>query len=770
MTAITHDETSGVFLLDGVRTSYALAASTDGRELRHVHWGARVDIESAAAMARASDAPRAIERITWAGEDPLEYTPWGAQRYDEPSLKVEFADGTRGIEWHLTGHRVEPSTTGDGSSTLVLELSDLAYPLRVELCYRVFDDSDVLERWARVANVGDSPIILRQALSANLWMPIERSWRLRYLQGGWGSENQITEVPLRPGRFVLESRRGTTSHEAAPWFALDPLAQSTEEHGAIYSGALAWSGSWKIVVETTPGGRVHACGGINDFDAPILLAPGSDVVLPVMACLYSDAGYGGSSRAWHAYQLSHVLSRSGRDGGSPSFPAADGPARPAEARAVSLAAPAAATGPAGTASTGTGDAAGTGGTVTPRSVPPCRPVLYNSWEATWFSVDEPGQARLAELAAEMGVELFVVDDGWFTGRRDDHAALGDWVVDREKFPDGLAPLVTRVKQLKMGFGLWVEPEMTNPDSDLYRAHPDWVLHFAGRTRTERRNQLVLNLARDDVAAWVLATLDRLLGELDIDFVKWDMNRHLAEPGWPSESGRNPERVWLDYTRNLYAILDMLRAAHPRVDIESCSGGGGRVDLGILSRTEQVWTSDNTDALDRIAIQEGFSQAWCAQSMMAWVTDSPNPLTRRRLPLSFRFHVAMAGSLGIGGNLIEWSEEERAEARDLVALYKQIRPTVQHGSLYRLASTREGPNAAVEYVSRDGDDVVVLAFSVPRPLRPWPSRLRLAGLDDAAVYRDLDTGAEQRGAVLRHRGVELPAGQDVASRVVRLRRL
>ncbi len=753
MTPIRYDEASRVFLLDTVSTSYAFAATGDGRQVRHIHWGPRVDLESAAAMALSTDAPHAVERITWGGEDPLEYTPWGGQRYDEPSLKVDFADGTRGIEWQVTGHRIERDEGDEGRTTLVLTLEDLAYPLTVDLCYRVFDDSDVIERWARLSNSGsDDPIVVRQALSANLWMPIERSWRLRYLQGGWGSEDQITETVLRPGRFVLESRRGTTSHEASPWFALDPCGEATEEHGAVYSGSLAWSGSWKIVLETTPGGRVHACAGLNDFDAPLLLAPGTELVLPVLAVLYSGAGHGGASRAWHAYQLGHVLSHAARTGGSPSFPARSGPARPEHARRASLV-----TRP----EPGAGEEA---------VLPPLRPVLYNSWEATGFSVTEAGQTRLAELAAEMGVELFVVDDGWFTGRRDDHAALGDWVVDPTKFPNGLAPLAARVKDLGMGFGLWVEPEMVNPDSDLYRAHPDWTLHFANRSRTERRNQLVLNLARDDVAGWVFATLDRLLTEHEIDFVKWDMNRHLSEPGWPAETGHNPERVWLDYTRNLYAVLDGLRAAHPDVDIESCSGGGGRIDLGMLSRTEQVWTSDNTDALDRIAIQEGFSQAWPAQAMMAWVTDSPNPLTRRRLPLSFRFHVAMAGSLGIGGDLAEWSHEERTEARDLVALYKKIRPTVQHGRLYRLASTRQGPLGAVEYLGPGGYDVVVIAFSGPRPLRPWPSRIRLAGLDEAATYRDCDSGAETSGAVLTHLGLELPTALDATSMLVRLERL
>src|SRR6202050_3123419 len=322
--------------------------------------------------------------------------------------------------------------------------------------------------------------------------------------------------------------------------------------------------------------------------------------------------------------------------------------------------------------------------------PELRPVLYNSWEATGFAVSEDGQARLAELAAQIGVECFVVDDGWFAGRNNDRAGLGDWTPDPMKFPRGLTPLIERVKALGMGVGLWVEPEMVNPDSDLYRAHPDWVYHFANRARTQRRNQLVLNLARPDVADWVFRTLDGLLSANDIGFVKWDMNRPFAEPGWPEQAGRNPERIWTEHVRNLYAILDGLRAAHPGTDFESCSGGGGRVDLGILGRVQQVWTSDNTDAWDRVAIQEGFTQVYPAQVMAAWVTDSPNFLTGRRLPLSFRFHVATAGALGIGGDLLRWDPAELAEAARLVAVYKEIRPVIPAGGLLRVASARTDP--------------------------------------------------------------------------------
>jgi alpha-galactosidase len=285
-----------------------------------------------------------------------------------------------------------------------------------------------------------------------------------------------------------------------------------------------------------------------------------------------------------------------------------------------------------------------------------------------------------------------------------------------------------------------------------------------------RNQLVLNLARPDVAEWIFATLDRLLSENHIEFVKWDMNRPFSEPGWPAQAGHNPERVWTDHVRNLYAIIDGLRAAHPGVDFESCSGGGGRVDLGILRRVEQVWPSDNTDAWDRVKIQEGFTQAYPPQVMMAWVTDSPNFLTRRELPLSFRFHVAMAGALGVGGDLLRWTDAELAEAAELIAAYKAIRPVIQRGRLYRLASVEHGPFGASEYVA--GDDAVLLAWWGPRQAGVRPARVRLAGLDAGARYQDTVSGQLHWGSALLAEGLALPeeTAATFGSALVRLLRL
>ena len=312
------------------------------------------------------------------------------------------------------------------------------------------------------------------------------------------------------------------------------------------------------------------------------------------------------------------------------------------------------------------------------------PVLYNSWEATVFDVTKPSQVNLADLAAAMGVELFVMDDGWFHGRNHDKAGLGDWWPDETNFPNGLTPLIEQVNALGMDFGLWVEPEMVNPDSDLYRKHPDWVIHFPNRARTEMRNQLILNLGAQRCAGLSDRRLDKLLGEHNIRFIKWDMNRNVSEPGWPDAPG-DARELWVHYVQGVYRVWGTLRERHPAVICQSCSGGGGRADAGILRYADQIWVSDNTEAAARLGIQDGFSQVFPASTMEAWVTDM-GP----RLSLEFRFHVSMMGVLGIGGNLLDWTAEERADA-PVGALYKQIRPIIQIGDLYRLRPRTTAPS-------------------------------------------------------------------------------
>jgi alpha-galactosidase len=507
------------------------------------------------------------------------------------------------------------------------------------------------------------------------------------LTGRWGGEWTLNQEPIHGGARVIESRRGSTGHQANPWFAISRDASqknvgplmAPEEYGEVWFGALGWSGSWRFTVEVNQLDFVRVTGGFNPFDFRYKLNPGEHLETPVFYGGYSDHGLGGASRVIHRFEIANVL---------PHAPN-----------------------------------------------PKPRPVIYNSWEATEFKVDEPGQVALAEKAASIGVDRFVMDDGWFGQRKTDHAGLGDWYVNPEKFPNGLKLLIEKVHALGMDFGLWVEPEMVNPDSDLYRKHPDWVLNFPGRPRSEQRNQLVLNLARNDVKEYVEGFLDKLLNENDIAFLKWDYNRNWSEPGWDQVPADEQQRVYVQYIRNLYAILGDLRKKHPKVEIESCSGGGGRVDLGILRYTDEVWPSDNTDPFDRLSMQDGFSYAYPPQIMMAWVTDSPHWLNGRSTSLAYRMLSSMQGSLGIGANLNHWTAEDFATAKRLIAAYHAVQPTIVHGDLYRLISPRDGSEmSATESVSRDKNQSVVFALThSTQEGRAFPLLL-LQGLDPDAQYQ------------------------------------
>jgi alpha-galactosidase len=646
---------------------------------------------------------------------PQEFVGWGGGLYVEPDLKITFPDGNRDLALKYASYKID----GDKLSIVMKDISRDVY---VTLLYEPDAETGILRRSADIENRTGAPFTIEQASAATWNLPSGTDYRLRYLSGRWGGENTVQEQAVQPGKTVLESRRGTTGAQNNPWFAIDKLSTAGAETGGVWFGALGWSGSWQITVEQDSTEQVRVSGGLNSFDFGYRLQKGEHFKTPVFYGGYSSEGIGGASRLMHRFEMDSIVPR----------------------------APNAA----------------------------LRPVLYNSWEATEFTVDEPGQMALAEKAASIGVERFVMDDGWFGQRKDDHAGLGDWYVNQQKFPHGLKPLIDKVHSLHMDFGLWVEPEMVNPDSDLYRKHPDWVLNFTGRPRTEGRNQLVLNLARPDVRAYVYGFLDKLLNENDIAFLKWDYNRNWSEPGWPAVAPEDQKKVYVDFINNLYSILAELRAKHPKVEIESCSSGGGRVDLGIMQLTDEFWTSDNTDAYDRLLIQNGFTYAYSPGVMMAWVTDSPTWVNNRTLSLQYRFLSSMQGSLGIGANLNKWAPEDFATATKMVAEYKSIRETVQRGSLYRLITPEHNSEQSVtESVSRDRAQAVVFAFlHSSRELYPFP-RLYLRGLDAQATYRITavdgklapDTPMSASGAYWMEHGVDVMLRGDFQAAEVKLER-
>ncbi len=686
---------SNAWILETRSTAYALGINASGA-LVHRYWGPRLPYPS--------DYPSARDPGEWCsfyGRRELaleEYPAYAGATYREPCLKASFADGVRDAVLEFRHFQVE----GD---VLQIVLEDAHYPLRVTLHYRVLEDLDLLERWVTAENLGTDPIRLERIFSAQWHLPALEDYRLSHLGGRWFEEFQLFQEPLTHGVKVLESRRLTSGHQNYPWFALDRMAApALEEGGELWFGALAWSGNWKATFERTEFGSTRASIGLNDWDFALLLGADESFVAPKSVAGYSSTGFGGASRALHRLVRSHL----------------------------------------------------------PHGSAPHK-VLYNSWEATGFEVSEAGQSELAEIAASLGVELFVMDDGWFQSRDSDTAGLGDWWPDGRKFTHGLEPLISQVNALGMDFGLWVEPEMVSPDSDLYRAHPDWAIHFPTRARTEMRNQLILNLARKEVQNHLIAVLDGLLSSFNVSFIKWDMNRNASEPGW--DSVQEPRALWVRYVEGVYRVWDTLRERHPNVTFQSCSGGGGRSDLAMLTRADQVWPSDNTEPSTRLRIQHGASYVLPACTLEAWVTDMQaeqmppfgqgnSVLRRGKMPLEFRFHVSMCGTLGIGANLLRWDESERKQARELIAQYKAIRHIVQNGELYRLRSPLESAFSALEYLSHGRTEGVLFAFrtflSEPVILPP----LRLAGLEPNALYKVDGLEGLMSGAALMTVGISL----------------
>ena len=566
--------------------------------------------------------------------------------------------------------------------TLRVAFADAYYPLQVRLGYRVYPGLDIIKRWVEVENTGSAPISFERLFSAGFSLPGMDPYTFENTNGAWGGEFLPCRTVLDGGNLVYESHRGASNHNQSPYFIAHRGA--TETRGAVYFGSLAYSGNFKVIAGRDLYGITRVSLGMNDFDFSHTLEPGAHLETPPVYCGKTE-GLGEMSRQMNRFCLEHLL--------------------PSRFRAEPL------------------------------------PVLYNSWEATEFNVNVADQTRLAEIAAGIGVELFVMDDGWFGARNNDRAGLGDWFVNPEKFPGGLDELIGNVNALGMDFGLWVEPEMVNPDSDLYRAHPDWAYHFPHRHADELRHQLVLNMTRSDVQAYILDCLDQLLTDHNIRYIKWDMNRPFSQVG--AENLADPKMYSYLHTMAVYRIVDELKRRHPAVQFESCASGGGRCDLGAISHFDQVWTSDNTDGIDRMTIQKGYSMLHPIKTMRAWVTDIAG--INKPCSLDFRFHIAMQGALGLGGNLEKYSPEELEICRRNVALYKEIRPLVQFGDLYRILDADRDEVLCNQYVSRDKMQAVLFLSARGTRFFKKKMNLRFAGLaPDRAYAFTLDGVAYKKG--------------------------
>jgi alpha-galactosidase len=726
--AIQYDASRRLFHLQTDDTSYAIRI-VHGGYLAHVYWGARVrglqPDRLLGLRTLVSFSPTTVKEVPGLSLDtlPQEYPGYGTSDFRHPAYQVKFADGSTASELVYDSHRIlqgKPKLPGlpatyaerdDEAETLEITMKDPAAGLTVVLSYTVFEKWNAITRSARLINGGSSAIEVRRALSMSVDFAHDR-YDLLQLSGAWARERHVHRRPLVPGLQAVESRRGASSHVQNPFVAL--LERGADEtRGDVYGVSLVYSGSFTAGVEVDQFHAPRLFIGINPFDFGWRLKPGESFQTPEAVLVFSAEGLGGMSRKFHDLYRSRLCRGTFRD--------------------------------------------------------KTRPILVNNWEATYFDFNADKIEAIARAGKELGIELFVLDDGWFGKRDSDNSSLGDWFVDRRKLPNGLEDLARRVRDLGMQFGLWFEPEMVSPDSELYRAHPDWCLHIEGRRRTEARQQLILDLTREDVQDYIVRTISDVLSSAPITYVKWDMNRNMTEIGSAKLPPERQRETAHRYMLGLYSVLERITSAFPHVLFESCSGGGGRFDPGMLYYMPQTWTSDNTDAISRLKIQYGTSIVYPVSAMGAHVSAVPNHQVGRVTPLETRGHVALSGNFGYELDLTKFTDEEKEIVKAQTALCKEIRHLVQFGDFYRLLSPFEGNAAAWMFVAKDKREAFAVYVQILKePYAPL-DRFRLKGLNPDLDYEMDEDGLVYGGDELMNAGLPVPQfSGDFRSRVWRLR--
>jgi alpha-galactosidase len=583
---------------------------------------------------------------------------------------------------------------------LVIKLKDNNYDFYINLHYKVYQEYDLIERYVSIKNNSSENIQVEKIQSGQFHIPYE-GLNFSNVHGHWGAEQQRFIQNVNYGKIIIENRRGISTHNHNPYFILDKDA--TETSGEVFFGVLKLSGNFSGVVEQTQYGETLVQLGINSHDFALELKPGEEFVAPSILSGYSNGGFEVMTHNLHNFAKDNVLRKG------------------------------------------------------------LRPVLYNSWEATEFKVSCDEQIKLARKAKEIGAELFVVDDGWFGERHGIDNGLGDWYVNKDKFPEGLDPLIKEVKNMNMMFGIWVEPEMVNPKTKLYEQNPDWIYHFDTRVSDTARGQYVLNITKKEVKDFIYNMLDELLTTYDIDYIKWDANRPISQTSVERD-------IWYKHIQAVYNIVKELKVKHPNVLFEACASGGGRIDYGILGIFDDFWTSDNTDAYDRLFIQDSYSYIYPIKAMRAWVTDCPNFLSRRIIPMKFRYHSAMMGTLGIGCNILKFTDEEVMLSQDLIKEYKEIRHIIQEGDFYRLENSSKNKYSVYQYNKED--ETLLFVFLPQSEIGHRGITVRLRGLEKDSKYivKIEDREIIKSGRYLMNHGIELKLWGDYDSSIIRINKI
>ncbi len=709
--AIKYNEKTKSFQLDMKSASYVIGIVDAEGFVGHAYFGKKLGEDDVTYLMRAGEHPftpesNARDRLSFLDCFPMEYPTGGVGDFRESAIVVRSNAGHRGLQLTMDSYDIYkgkkpltglPATWGseEDTETLELTLTDKVLRVKAVLSYSIFEGIDAVVRSVKLYNESDEPVFIERIMSASMDMD-NKDYDKILLNGSWARERHIERTPVNYGIQGMSSVRGEEGHQTHPFMALlDKTA--TEDTGDVYGINLIYSGNFLTLADRGQFDTVRVMTGINPEGFCWKLNPGESFQTPEAVLVYSSEGLNGMSHAFHDLYRTHLIRGEYRD--------------------------------------------------------KKRPILINNWEATYFDFNTEKLLAIAKEAAGLGIEMLVMDDGWFGNRFDDNRALGDWFVNEEKLPGGLKYLVDEVNKLGMKFGIWMEPEMISPDSDLYRAHPDWAIQIPGRTAGLARNQYVLDMSRPEIQDYIFDLVAGILRSANIEYVKWDMNRPLADIGSYALSAECQGELFHRYVLGVYRLQERLVTEFPHLLLENCSGGGARFDAGMLYYSPQIWCSDDTDAIERLTIQEGTALIYPLSAMGAHVSDCPNHTVGRVTPFETRGYVALAGTFGYELDVTKIPEEDRKMIPEQVAMYHKYNDLVRTGDYYRVASFRENRMYdCYMVVAKDKSEALVTFIQVMGRPNAHSRRILLKGLCPDKKYRVEGEDRTYLGSTLMQAGI------------------
>ena len=710
---IVYDKEKRIFKLDSANMSYLCGVVDEEGFLGHIYFGKKIPDLDMAYLMRTEEAPfvpskNNRDRLSFYDSFPMEYPCGGIGDFRENCFGIRTEKGHEVCCLCYESHEITegkeplpglPATFGtkEECSTLKITLADKELSVKVVLSYTVFEKLDVITRSVKVVNDSNQNMMLTKVLSTCLDLE-GMDFDIITLHGSWARERQIQRSAVRFGKYATGSVRGESSHQDHPFMAV-AAKDATEDSGEVYGFNFVYSGNFIAQAEGTQFENTRVVMGIHPDQFNWLLEAGEEFYAPEVVMVYSSQGIGGMSRTFHDLYRNHLIRSAYKD--------------------------------------------------------KKRPILINNWEATYFDFNTEKLLSIAKEASRLGIEMLVMDDGWFGKRNADNCALGDWVVNEEKISGGLKYLVDEVNKLGMKFGIWFEPEMISPDSDLYRAHPDWAIQVPGKTPSLCREQYVLDLSRKEIVDYTYESVAKILRSANIEYVKWDMNRQLSDLGsfcLPSErQGELSHR----YVLGVYELQERLMKEFPNLLLENCSGGGARFDAGMLFYSPQIWCSDDTDAIERLKIQQGTSMVYPLSTMGAHISDCPNHTVGRVTPFETRGYVALAGTFGYELDVTKIPQKDRDMIPSQVAMYHKYNDLVRTGDYYRISGFLENHlYDSYMVVSKDKKEALVTYVQVLGRPNHHSRRIRLKGLSENTMYRIEDTDQVLSGAALMNAGIQI----------------